>query len=250
MISVSNQQTYVQLTHDLMKAKYYRSHTTGSPVKLCAVSKLVYVQMQNRWQYFTKEGKRYYDTQQQVANAVGVERKTAMEIIQNFVEHGIFLKIKEARNNIYTKIYDLEFCDKPIASKKASKSVSMADLYPHQGSEVIVESRAVVEAHGEPVDAVREQIKVYDENVTDLWRSEMIVDVIKDLNHIVRIEKYNNRHVYGQDYFEDYPASPYNEHGQVSVEFKAWLKAKAGGLLCDTYFELDGENFRIPRFYV
>lgn len=201
-------QSFVQIPHYLMKAKYYLSRITGNPVKLSASDKWVYAQMQDRWKFFTGQGKSYWDTQQQVADAVGMERKTVMVIIQSFVDHGIFEVTKKARNNIYSVIHDLELCSAPTASHKASKSVSNATHYPIQGLEEIVESKDVVGRYSEP-EGVME--KVIEEIMDDDWENDR-----EEESEVVFVEPTlipvqtptpakDPSKVYAGDYFSHYP---------------------------------------------
>lgn len=261
-----NVEQFLRITKELLKAKQYVSLTTGESVSLDLTSKSVYSWMKDRWAFFTKGSGQYYDSQSDVADALGIHRNTVSKIIAKFLEHGIFVveKRKNGRfeSSVYVQIHTLTFCIESPAPKKAPESVSNATLYPCQGLEEFVESKVLVEAYSEPVEPITEQIapedEVYDEDISDLWPDEMKNDkpsVVRDAfiqtpDRVFRMEQYTDRHEYGQDYFSDYPASPYNNHGQVSDSFKAWLSSIGGELDCDTYFEFNGDMFRIPRYYV
>lgn len=255
-------QSFVQIPHSLMKAKHYLSRTTGEPVKLNPSEKLVYVRMKDRWKFFTNQGKGYWDTQQQVADAVGIERKTAMAIIQNFVDHGIFEVAKKSRNNIYTIIHDLELCSAPTAPRKTPESVPPITLHPCQGLEEIVESEALVERYSEPVEVTGE-VAEEDDGELDSWENdwEEDSDVVFINNTPIPVPPPTPTRdpspapakdpstVYAGDYFSDYPSKFFNSNQSLGIhhpEFMNWLNAKGGDIVDKFHFILDGIEYFIP----
>lgn len=244
-----NVEQFLRVTKELLKAKHYLSLTTGEAVDIDLTSKSIYSWMKDRWTYFTKGNGQYYDSQTDVADALGIHRNTVGKIIAKFLEHGIFVveKRKNGRfeNSVYAQIKPLTFVDVPKAPKKGPKSVSPITLYPYQGLEEIVESEALVERYSEPVEVAEELVEeVMEENHCEEESEVVFAD---ETVSVVRMEKYNNKYTYGQDYFPDYPKSPYDQYGKVSDEFKAWLMKLGGELTCDTYFEFEGDFYRIPR---
>lgn len=249
MTNVQNKQenvpTYIKLYDDLLSATHYRSLTTGTSIKLTSSAKLVYAKMKSRFEYFKSNGKGYYDTQDDIADATGLSRKGVNTILQDFHANGIVVIELNGRNNVYTAINSLDFCDKGQTPKKAPESVSPTTLHPRQKLEEFVEPEALVERYSKPVEVI-EKVAEEDDGELD-WEEESEVVFVDEMVSVVRMEKYNNNYTYGQDYFPDYPKSPYDQHGKVSDEFKAWLMKLGGELTCDTYFEFEGDFYRIPR---
>lgn len=238
---------FLRIPKELLKAKNYLSLTTDEPVDIDLTSKSIYSWMKDRWTYFTKGNGQYYDSQTDVADALGIHRNTVSKIIAKFLEHGIFVveKRKNGRfeNNVYVQIKPLTFVDVPKAPKKTPKSVSPITLYPCQGLEEIIEPEALVERYSEPEEVmgeVIEEVAEEESSIEGLWDIEPV--------GVVRMEDWSDRHDYGQDHFQNYPKSPYDQRGQVSNEFKQWLIEIGGSLETDTYFEWMSDNYRIPRY--
>lgn len=242
-----NVEQFLRVTKELLKAKHYLSLTTGEAVDIDLTSKSIYSWMKDRFTFYTKGNGQYYDSQSDVADALGIHRNTVGKIIAKFLEHGIFVveKRKNGRfeNNVYVQIKALTFVDVPKAPKKTPKSVSSITLYPCQGLEEIIKPEALVERYSEPEEAMEEVIEEVAEeesSIEGLWDIEPV--------RVVRMEDWSDRHDYGQDHFQNYPKSPYDQHGQVSNEFKQWLVEIGGSLETDTYFEWMGDSYRIPRY--
>lgn len=246
-----NVEQFLRVTKELLKAKHYLSLTTGEAVEIDLTSKSIYSWMKDRWTYFTKGNGQYYDSQTDVADALGIHRNTVGKIIAKFLSHGIFVveKKKNGRfeNSVYVQIHPLTFVDVPTVPKKAPRSVSKATLYPCQGLEEIVESKPLVERCSEPEEVIEEIIVKDDWEVAE---EESSIEGLWDIEPVgvVRMEDWSDRHDYGQDHFQNYPKSPYDQRGQVSNEFKQWLVEIGGSLETDTYFEWMGDSYRIPRY--
>lgn len=239
-----NVEQFLSIPKKLLKAKHYLSLTTGEPVDIDLTSKSIYSWMKDRWTYFTKGNGQYYDSQTDVADALGIHRNTVGKIIAKFLEHGIFVVEKRKNgkfeNSVYVQIHPLTFVNAPKSPKKAPESASPITLYPCQELEEFVEPEALVERYSEPGEVVKEEVIEEESSIEGLWDSKPI--------RVVRMEDWSDRHDYGQDHFQNYPKSPYDQRGQVSNEFMQWLAEIGGNLETDTYFEWMGDSYRIPRY--
>ncbi|WP_295460320.1 helix-turn-helix domain-containing protein [uncultured Pseudomonas sp.] len=237
-----NVEQFLQVPKNILKAKYYLSLSTGKAVDIDLTSKSVYSWMKDRFTFFTKDNGQYYDSQSDVADALGLHRNTVGKIIAKFLEHGIFVveKRKNGRfeNNVYVQIHSLTLVDAPKASQKAPKSVSPITLHPCQGLEEIVESKAPLELYSESVAVIEENDWEGESEVVFIEHAPVPIPAPASVRDPSK--------VYAGDYFSDYPAKFYKITGQHSDEFLAWLDGKGGVIVDNFHFTLGGIEYFIP----
>lgn len=88
--------TFCKAPHSLLQAHHFLSLTTRQPVALSAQDKILWVFMKDRHDYFTGEGKLWFDNQNYIASASGCSLTTAKEFIKKLREHG-YLNVEKRR---------------------------------------------------------------------------------------------------------------------------------------------------------
>ncbi|KPX93441.1 Uncharacterized protein ALO64_03681, partial [Pseudomonas meliae] len=82
--------------HTLLQARQLLSLTTRQPVALSAQDKILWVLMKDRHDYFTGEGKLWFDNQNHIASACACSLTVAKAFIKKLREHG-YLTIEKRR---------------------------------------------------------------------------------------------------------------------------------------------------------
>lgn len=87
---MNNEKEFYKLPKGLLKANGFTSLKDGSYVVLPLSAIRVYVYMLSRNTYFVKEKKgEHYETQDTIAQSVGLERKAVGRVLKLFIQHGI-----------------------------------------------------------------------------------------------------------------------------------------------------------------
>lgn len=109
MSKVENKKpSFIQLHHDILKQRTVPSRCVfvgeePEQVEITVLDKVLFVYMRSRFVYFTKNGA-YYDSYQQVADAVGVEKKTVSRFVHKWKTHGYIDYFNGGGNRLnYTK---------------------------------------------------------------------------------------------------------------------------------------------------
>ena len=80
----------------------------GQTHKLNTLTKLVYVYIENRFNFFKSQGKEYYDTYKDIAEYWGVEQKAVGESVNKLVSMGLvekkIIKYRNLPKNVFTKV--------------------------------------------------------------------------------------------------------------------------------------------------
>lgn len=100
--------SFIQLHHTILKQRHILSRCVfvdGDPeeVEITILDKVLFVYMRSRYVYFiTKNG--YYESYQQIADAVGVDKKTVTRFVQKWKTHGYIDYFNGGGNRLnYTK---------------------------------------------------------------------------------------------------------------------------------------------------
>lgn len=88
--------TFCKAPHSLLQAHHFLSLTTRQPVALSAQDKILWVFMKDRHDYFTGEGKLWFDNQTDIASACGCSLTAAKAFIAKLRQHG-YLTIEKRR---------------------------------------------------------------------------------------------------------------------------------------------------------
>ena len=103
---------------------------TGQTHKLNTLTKLVYVYIENRFNFFKSQGKDYYDTYKDIAEYWGVEQKAVGESVNKLVNMGLvekkIIKYRNLPKNVFTKV-------NPILTT-ATKNIQKTSQQPTQNT--------------------------------------------------------------------------------------------------------------------
>ena len=104
---------YITVDYDLLKADGFVNKETGEFVKLIANDKLLYSYLKARIKYFVIERRgEYYDTQESIANACGMNVTSARKGLAKFRDNGILeaklQPFKNYNNWRYSRLHNLE----------------------------------------------------------------------------------------------------------------------------------------------
>ena len=107
---------FIMLDHELLKYKETKSRLVyvGDELETVSVTlldKVLFIYMKTRYEWFTKNRKGYYESYQQIADGVGVEKKSVARFVQKWKDHGYIDYFNGAGNRVnYTKM-DCMFLD-------------------------------------------------------------------------------------------------------------------------------------------
>lgn len=92
------------MPHKIAQASGY-VNSKNEQVKMNALDKLIYAHIKNRFSFFTKLGKEYFDTQQDIGDFFSVDVKTAGNILRRFEKDGIVVARKKPFGNFLKNVY-------------------------------------------------------------------------------------------------------------------------------------------------
>lgn len=113
---------------NLMEATGFMSQTTGEPVELTAVDKLILIYMYDKTTFFTKDGGSHFETQVTIGNAVGHEWKAAARSLKKLYDGGVIEADKPRSNGNKGWVYksvniDVQFFSTKRVQKEFKISV-------------------------------------------------------------------------------------------------------------------------------
>lgn len=111
---------------NLMSATGFVSKSTGEPVDLTAVDKLVLIYMYARTTYFNNSGGGHYETQVTIGNAIGLEWKAVARSLKKMYDGGVLDADKPRSNGNKSWVYksvnlDINF----FGTKRIQKEVNI-----------------------------------------------------------------------------------------------------------------------------
>jgi hypothetical protein len=121
---------FIMLDHDVLKYKETKSrlvHSGNEPetVSVTLLDKVLFIYMKTRYDWFTKNRNGYYESYQQIADGVGVEKKSVARFVHKWKEHGFIDYYNGAGNRInYTKM-DCMFLGAYTGLVEAHKDIEM-----------------------------------------------------------------------------------------------------------------------------
>ena len=99
--------SFLKLDSRISRMKTYIDKA-GQTHKLNTLTKLVYVYIENRFNFFKSQGKEYYDTYKDIAEYWGVEQKAVGESVNKLVSMGLvekkIIKYRNLPKNVFTKV--------------------------------------------------------------------------------------------------------------------------------------------------
>lgn len=104
-------ESFIKLDHCVLRYKYTNSKlmfVDGLPekVEVTLLDKVIFVYMKNRYDYFTNsKGGKYYESYQQIAEPLGIDKKSVSRFVQKWKTHGYIDYFNGAGNRVnYTKM--------------------------------------------------------------------------------------------------------------------------------------------------
>ena len=106
--------------------------------KLNTLTKLVYVYIENRFNFFKSQGKEYYDTYKDIAEYWGVEQKAVGESVNKLVNMGLvekkIIKYRNLPKNVFTKVNPIATTTTnniPKTSHQPTQNTPTPDLFDY-----------------------------------------------------------------------------------------------------------------------
>ena len=103
-IEVSN--TFVKLCDGMLAAVGAMNLDTGIIVEIAPAEKLIFARMQAAYKFHSTNNRDYFESQDVIADSVGVERKKVATAVDKFVKLGLITQVtkyvKGLRRNFYT----------------------------------------------------------------------------------------------------------------------------------------------------
>lgn len=126
---------FIALSYDLCRAAGYVSETTGEFVEMTWVDKALYSLMKSRHSFFVVEKKGdYYDTQEEIAKALYVDRKTVQRRVKILMDNGIVVGRKvKSRNYLnwqYHQVKNLKLWVPNESGEKAIITPNVVEIKP------------------------------------------------------------------------------------------------------------------------
>ena len=133
---------FVPMEKELMKLVEVRLASDPERLlKLTPTSKLLYRYMLDRYQHFNRLGKKFFDNQEAMAEAIGVTSRTVLNNIKDFVEFGLVQKtatktVGAAHSNAYIvlDIFDKSMFNTRGNGKLLNKYAPKKPVYVQQKS--------------------------------------------------------------------------------------------------------------------
>ena len=117
-------ESFCKMPRPLMAATQWVSLTTGEYLALSGQDKILWVWMKDRYDFFTRQHKDWFDNQDEIANYTGCSISTVKRFISNLLNHGYVKKAQRrvhgcAHSNSYTIVQDLVLAPVIDATPKA-----------------------------------------------------------------------------------------------------------------------------------
>ena len=111
---------FLMLPYNLLRSGGYVSND-GECVKMNLTEKIIYTHLRNRYDFFTAQGKEYYDTQQSISDVCNMDIKAVGNVLRKFIKAGLTPVYKKAYGNFVKNVYtsvpalNLWYKGKPVA---------------------------------------------------------------------------------------------------------------------------------------
>lgn len=101
-------ETFCKLTHEIMRATHWVSKTTGQHFKLTGDQKVMWVWMRSRYDFFSSQGKGWFDNQDDIAEATGCSISAVKRFIKALTHHGYLLvESRKLRGSVHSNSYKI-----------------------------------------------------------------------------------------------------------------------------------------------
>lgn len=112
VIKIEDTERFIRFQYRFLCATHYVSQTTGELLKLDPYTKLVYLLMRERFNYFKSTGNIYCDNQEYIAQMTGVSYVQVKRIIKILTRHGVITSelsgAAAGKKLLYKNIQDLD----------------------------------------------------------------------------------------------------------------------------------------------
>lgn len=98
------QDQFLKIPYKILRASGY-VNKAGECVNMNLSDKVIYCHIKNRFEFFTKLGKEYFDTQQAIADAVHMDLKATGNILRKFIKNDLTIIYKKPYNNYLKNVY-------------------------------------------------------------------------------------------------------------------------------------------------
>lgn len=116
---MKEREQFLKLPYNLLRSGGYVSEH-GECVKMNLTEKIIYTHLRNRYDFFTAQGKEYYDTQKDVADVCNMDIKAVGNVLRKFTKAGLTTIYKKTYGNFVKNVYtsvpvlNLWYKDKPV----------------------------------------------------------------------------------------------------------------------------------------
>lgn len=119
---MKKQEQFLMVPYNLLNAAGYISKE-GECVKMNLTEKIIYAHIRNRFDFFKKLGKEYYDTQKSIAEVCNMDIKATGNVLRKFIEADLTTIYKKPYGNFSKNVYvsvpplQLWYKDKPVSTE-------------------------------------------------------------------------------------------------------------------------------------
>lgn len=116
---MKDREQFLKLPYNLLRSGGYVAKD-GECVKMNLTEKIIYTHLRNRYDFFTVQGKEYYDTQKDVADVCNMDIKAVGNVLRKFTKAGLTTIYKKTYGNFVKNVYtsvpelDLWYKDKSV----------------------------------------------------------------------------------------------------------------------------------------
>lgn len=101
---MKEREQFLKLPYNLLRSGGYVSND-GECVKMNLTEKIIYTHLRNRFDFFTVQGKEYYDTQKDVADVCNMDIKAVGNVLRKFTKDGLTTIYKKTYGNFVKNVY-------------------------------------------------------------------------------------------------------------------------------------------------
>lgn len=101
---MKDREQFLKLPYNLLRSGGYVAKD-GECVKMNLTEKIIYTHLRNRYDFFTSQGKEYYDTQKDVADVCNMDIKAVGNVLRKFTKAGLTTIYKKTYGNFVKNVY-------------------------------------------------------------------------------------------------------------------------------------------------
>ena len=101
---MKDREQFLILPYNLLRSGGYVSND-GECVKMNLTEKIIYTHLRNRYDFFTAQGREYYDTQKDVADVCNMDIKAVGNVLRKFTKASLTTIYKKTYGNFVKNVY-------------------------------------------------------------------------------------------------------------------------------------------------